>query len=102
MATIDRTTIQFQDATATRIRRLGGYTGPASYATGGDSLTAAELALGRIDLFCIEPLTNGTVILLGRYDYATSKLKVFDLTGAEIAAATNLSTYSGRFEAIGK
>lgn len=102
MATIDRTTIQFQDATATRIRRLGVYTGPASYATGGDSLTAQELAMGRIDVFLAEPLTNGTVILVPRYDYAAQKLKVFDLAGAEVSAATNLSTYSGRFEAIGK
>lgn len=102
MATIDRTTIQLQDATATRLRRLGVYTGPASYATGGDALSAADLGLGRVDVLHLEPLTNGTAILLARYDYTNAKVKVFDMAGAEVSAATNLSTYTARFIADGK
>lgn len=102
MATIDRTTVQFQDATATRIRRIGTYTGPASYATGGDLLSAAELALGKIDILTMEALSNGSAVLIPRYNYTTGKLMVFDMAGAEVTAATNLSGYSARFIADGK
>lgn len=102
MATIDRTTVQFQDATATRIRRIGIYTGPTSYATGGDSLTTSELALGKLDVLMMEALSNGSAVLIPRYNYTTSKLMVFDTAGAEVTAATNLSGYSARFVADGK
>ena len=102
MPTLDLTSIQLQDASATKIRRTGIYTGPASYATGGDAFTPANIAMGKIDVILFEPPTNGTVILLARYDYTNQKVKFFDLAGNESANGTNLSTYSARFEAIGK
>lgn len=102
MPTLDLTTLQLQDASATRIRRIGIYTGPASYATGGDAFTPANIAMGKIDALLFETPTNGTVILLVRFDRTNQKVKWFDLAGAEVANATDLSTYSTRFEAIGK
>lgn len=102
MPTLDLTTLQLQDSSATRIRRIGIYTGPASYVTGGDSLTPANIAMGKIDGMQFEHPTNGTVILLVRYERVAQKVKWYDLAGAEIANGTNLSAYVSRFEAIGK
>lgn len=102
MPTLDLTTLQLQDASNTRIRRIGIYTGPASYATGGDSFTPANIAMGKIDMILFEHATNGTDLRLPRYERATAKVKWYDLAGAEIANATDLSTYVTRFEAIGK
>lgn len=101
MPTIDRTTFTSADASNAKLRRLGIYTGPASYATGGDPCTPADLGLGKIHVFLIEPPTNGTVIVHAVYDYTNETVKWFDEAGAEIAAATDLSGYTARFEVIG-
>ena len=101
MATLDRTTIPFSDASNARLRKTGVYTGPASYATGGDSLTAQEVGLGQIHVLQLEAPTNGSVVVVARYDYTNAKVKWFDMAGAEITATTNLSAYTARFEAIG-
>lgn len=101
MPTIDKTTFTSADASNAKLRRLGIYTGPASYATGGDACTPADLGLGKIHVFQIEPPSNGSVVVVARYDYTNEKVKWFDMAGAEIAAATDLSAYSARFEAIG-
>lgn len=77
------------------------YTGPASYATGGDSFTPGDVKLGQLHYLSIEPPSNGSVILLARYDYTNQKVKWFDMAGAEVANGTDLSTYSARFEAVG-
>jgi len=100
MATITKLG-NFQDKSASFIRRIGQYTGPASYATGGESLTAADLGMSRIDLLLFEPATNGTAVIPLCYDATNAKVKAFDMAGAEQGAGTNLSTYSARFEAIG-
>lgn len=102
MATLDRTTVPMHDASKDRLRKFPIYTGPTSYATGGDSLTAAECQLGKIHFVSPEFATNGTAILCLRYDYTNAKMKWFDFAGNEIAAATNLSTYSARLEVIGQ
>jgi len=49
----------------------------------------------------LEPPTNGSVILEARYNTSTSVVKWFDMAGVEVAAATDLSAYTARFEAIG-
>lgn len=102
--TIDKTSgaIPFRDKSADRLRLTFKFTGPASYATGGDSVTAAELGMGKVHVWNGATVSNGTVILLVHYDYANRKLKYFDLTGAEVAATTNLSTYTGYAEVIGQ
>lgn len=102
MPTLDQTTIQAQDHTGTRIVRYGRYTGPASYATGGDPLTPANVAMGKIDVMLTDNPSDGTTIYLTRYDHTNAKMKWFDLAGAEVAAAVNLSTFVLRYMAIGK
>ncbi len=95
------TTFRAEDGSSTKRRTEGIYTGPASYATGGESISAAALKLGQVHVVLFEAASNGTVIILLRYDYTNSKVKAFDMAGAEIANATDLSTYTARFEAIG-
>jgi hypothetical protein len=95
------TTFRAEDGSSTKRRTEGIYTGPASYATGGESILAGALKLGQVHLVLFEPASNGTVIILLKYDYTNSKVKAFDMAGAEIANATDLSTYTARFEAIG-
>lgn len=100
MATITKTG-PFQDRTGNYNRRVGQYTGPASYATGGDSLPPEQLGLGTLDALLFEAASNGTAAILLRYDYTNEKVMAFDMAGAEIANGTDLSTYTARFEAIG-
>jgi hypothetical protein len=108
MATIDRTIGSYHDSSNTRIRKLGGYTGPTSYVTGGDAITAAELGIGRIELLLLGVATNGTLYRTLVYVPSTTTtsggtIRWLDATnGTEIANGTNLSAYSTRFEAIGK
>ncbi len=99
-ANLDFTQFRGEDGSSTKRRQEGIYTAPV-YVSGGDPLAPAELKLGQLHFFNIEPLTNGSVIVLARYDYTNLKLKIFDMAGAEIANATDLTAYSGRFEAIG-
>src|SRR5687767_10958448 len=99
--TITRTIGAFHDSSNARIRKIGLLTGPASYATGGDPLTAAALGMGKIELLLMEPFANATAIVFARYDATLALVKFFDMAGTELAAATDLSGYSARFEAIG-
>lgn len=82
-------------------RQILTYTGPASYVSGGDPYTAGEARLSTVYAVFGAVITNGTVILLVAWDAAAQTLKVFDLTGAEVAGGTNLSTYTGRLEFVG-
>jgi hypothetical protein len=100
-ATLDLTTYRAEDVRSTKKVISGIYTGPASYATGGDALLPAEVKLGQIHFFDIEPPSNGSVVVVALYDYTNFKVKWFDMAGAEIAAATALNTYTARFEAVG-
>jgi hypothetical protein len=99
---IDRTIGAYHDSSNARIRKIGQYTGPAAYVTGGDPLAPGDLGMGRIEILNFEPATNGTVILLVRYDYVNQKVKFFDLAGNESANALALGAYTARFEAVGK
>ena len=104
MATTDRNaTHAFFDKSATCQRRVFKYTGPASYATGGDSLTPEELALSKIDVVLNKIIGNGTSIRIGWYDFTAKKILWFvPNTGVEVAAATDLSGFTGRMEVIGR
>jgi hypothetical protein len=99
--TITRTIGNYHDSSNSRIRKIGQFTGPASYTTGGDPLTPADIGMGRIELLLCEPFDNGTGIVLGVYQVAAQTMKFYDMAGVEIANATNLSAYNARFEAIG-
>jgi hypothetical protein len=99
-ANVDLTQFRAEDARSTKRVISGIYTAPV-YVTNGDPFLPADVKLGQIHFLNLEPLTNGSVIILARYDYVNLKLKLFDMAGAEIANATDLTTYSGRFEAVG-
>lgn len=102
--TIDKSAsaIPFHDRSADRQRKTFKYTGPASYLTGGDPVLGGEIGISVVHAWLGHTVSNGTVILLTHYDAASKKLKYFDMAGAEIANGTNLSTYSGYAEVIGR
>ncbi len=99
--TVTRIT-DFFDKSNARERRIGQLTGPTAYETGGVTLNPEQLALSRIDILHFEPATNGTVIIIAEYEVSTKKVKYYDMTGAEQGNGTDLSTYTCRFEAVGK
>lgn len=105
MATIDLTVARPSDVAGIRRRVVGRYTGPASYTTGGDPFVASELkALGTIEFLDFENAINATPAnRLLTYDHANGTVVwIVPNTGAEVAATTDLSGYSARFEAIGQ
>ena len=104
MPTITRTIGAFHDSSNARIRKIGQYTGPAAYVTGGDPFTAANLGMGTVELLLFELAVNGAGTVRGIQYNASPGLArwiVLD-TGAEVANGTDLSGFSARFEAIGK
>lgn len=106
MPTIDRTTVgQYHDSSNACIRKIGGYTGPASYVSGGDPIVPADLGMARVQLILFTPATNGTLFVYPVWVPSGSGGAVKWLvgtTGVEVAGGVNLSTYTARFEAIGK
>ena len=91
------------DTSNSRARKFITITGPASYATGGESLTPASIGMGRIDLFNAEAglAAATTSIRLCRYNYTTQKLQWFGENFSEIGSTTDLSTYTARVEVVG-
>lgn len=100
----------FRDKTATYERRVGKWTGPSSYPTGGEAVVPmTSFGLGRVMVALFQPFSNGSVIIFARWTPAASPnqvtsgtLKFFDMAGAEIANATDLSTYTAFFEVLGR
>lgn len=92
-----------RDLTAEAKVRSGKITGPASYTTGGEAVSLEDdLGLSEVWYWAPMILTNGTVVILGIYDVVNSKLKYFDMAGAQIANATDLSLYTTTFFVTGK
>lgn len=102
--TVDFTAFRGEDVSSTKRRQLGVYTGPSSYATGGDGFTPADVKLGQIDVLLFEVARNAahTTFYNVLYNKSTQKVMWLDYTGAEIANATDLSGFTARFEAIGQ
>jgi hypothetical protein len=97
------TEIPFRDKTAVYLRRVFRWTGPSSYPTGGETVNLTNtFGIGRVVAVLAQPATNGTDLRLVVWDRANSKMKWFDLAGAEIGNGTDLSTYSFLAEAIGR
>jgi hypothetical protein len=99
--TIDRT-VAPHDQSATLRRQIFTYTGPASYATGGDTGLAAALGWGTVMALGGSVISNGTLTYLVWLNPTTGAVMVFDMAGAQVANAVDLSTFTGRFEAIGR
>ena len=102
MATINRNLGGFFDRSGANERRVVPYTGPASYATGGDGFTPEEVALGKILAILGLTISNGTAVLWGFWNSSTKKILWYSATATEVTNATDLSAYTGRFEVIGK
>lgn len=66
----------------------------SSYPTGGESITATDLRLRKVQFaICNVKAVSGTVnIANAYYDYANQKLKIYDETPAEVANAADLSS----------
>lgn len=91
------------DLSSTCRRQVCTYTGPASYVTGGDEISAEDVRMGKLFAFLGGVLTNGTTPLIAGWVPATSTLQLFVAsTGVEVANGVDLSGYSGTFEAIGQ
>lgn len=102
MANLNYTVVRTRDLAGIRERRVFGYTGPASYATGGDACSANDMLLGTVEDVDDFIITDGTTYRQVTYNFTTAKFQIFvPNTNVEVAAAVNLSTFTGRFEAIG-
>ena len=78
MGTISRDAVQMQDKSATKERRILAYTGPASYATGGDTLNPESVALSKIEALVGLTISNGTNVLklmLVLFSESTSRVR---------------------------
>jgi hypothetical protein len=110
MATINRNIARGLNAMGGFHALIFGYTGPASYATGGDAIAAGDLKLGKIEHISTMVLQNATpVALLAVYNHTTGKLLIYyvdnnaasDSGLIEVPNATDLSGYTGRGMAYG-
>lgn len=75
----------------------------SSYPTGGESITASDLGLRRVDFaICTVKAVSGTVnVAQAHYIPSTGKLKVYDETPGEVANAADLSNVVIQVVAIG-
>lgn len=100
---ISETSFPARDRLNDRLVRQVRYTGPASYATGGDPVNAStELGMGEV-YFVAGVISNGSAIRIPYFDYTNQKLVMYvPNTGAEVAAAQDLSGFSGTLTFMGK
>lgn len=97
------TAFTFRDKLMDRQLRFSVLTGPASYPALGDPVSPQN-DFGLTDIHDIQGVvTDGTSIRILVYDRANSKLRYWiPNTGAEVAAAQNLSTFTGQIEVFGR
>lgn len=102
--TLSETSFPARDRLNDRMVRQVRYTGPASYATGGESVnSAADLGMGEVYGVSGGVISDGSTTRLLWFDYANQKLMWFvTSTNAEVANATNLSTFVGVLTFYGK
>lgn len=86
---------------STQRRQVFAYTGPTLYVAGGDPIAPEDLRMGKLFAVLGGLITDGTLIRVVTYIPSTGKLFItVPDTGAE--ASGDLSTYTGRLEAIGQ
>jgi hypothetical protein len=105
MPTISQTSVRMKSVMGIRFERILDYTGPASYATGGDSFAAGDVSLGIIE--SVDPGialdANGANPRLLTWNPTTQKMQWFvPSSAAEVAAAVDLSGYTVRVQVFGK
>jgi len=85
-------------------RWIDTYTGPAApagYPAGGDPLLPGEVRMAVIEAVLGLTAFNGAAMIWGWYDTTNQVIRWFTATGAEVAAATDLSGYTATIEVIG-
>lgn len=105
MPNINRTIGAFFDSSQGRLRRIGAYTGPSSYVTGGDSFLPADVAVGRLEHLDVTSALDatGANMRILVWNPVTQKVMWFVSTsGVEVAGGVDLSGFTARFEAIGQ
>ena len=106
MATLSETAlpVQARDVAGVRRRWIGRYTGPASYSPGavGDSFLPTEVEMGAIGSFKGQAW-NGSAVRILIYDQTNQTVRWFiPNTGAEVAAAQDLSAFIADIEVVGR
>ena len=104
---LDRTVGNYFDSSASFLRRVAQWKGPASYATGGEVVAASTFGLGRIIAILSGPAVDATTgVRLPVYNPTTGKIAwyLYDGTNGitEVAALQNLSAFSAPIEVIGQ
>jgi hypothetical protein len=97
------------DKSADRLRKTIKITGPVSYITGGITVEPGpSLGMGDVHMICGNVMRSNAdgglsirLVALNRDTLTNIRLQWYDLAGAEIANAVNLSTFSGEIEFIG-
>jgi len=103
MGTISRDAYGIFDKSGSKERRIIPYTGPTSYATGGDTFNPETISLKLIEALVGLTIMNAAkTVLWGHWDRANKKILWFSATATEVNNLTDLSGYTGNFEAIGK
>ena len=100
--TLSRDVVAMFDKSGAKERRIIAYTGSTSYATGGEAFTPEAISLKVIEAMPGIMISDGTTILWGFYNPTTQKILFYSATGTQVTNATNLSTFVGRWEAIGR
>ena len=99
---LDKTVGNYFDSTNAHLVRVARWTGPASYATGGEDVSPAIFGLGKIIALLGCVITDGTTTRIGVWNIATQKLQfIVPNTNVEVAAAVNLSTFTGAIVVFG-
>lgn len=100
---ISETSFPARDKMMDRMVREVRYTGPASYVTGGDAVNGpAELGMGEV-YQVTGIISDGSAIRIPFFNYATQKILWFiPNTGAQVANAVDLSSFSGTLTFHGK
>lgn len=99
--TIATTTLAPKDLSSTRRRQCLQYTGPALYATGGDTGLADALGWSKVTALCGGVISDGTLTYLLWLNPSTGNVLIFDMAGAQVTNGTDLSTFTGYVEAVG-
>jgi len=102
---LTRTIGNYFDSSGSFVRRVERWSGPSSYVTGGEVLSAATLGFGILVAFTPAPALNaaGTAIRTVVWNPVTNRLMWFVTdTGLEVANGVDLSTFTFQYEAIGQ
>lgn len=94
--TLTLTNFPFRDKLMDRLVREVQYAGPASYVTGGDSISGTD-DLGSGEVFGVYGiLSDGTNIRVPFWNYTTQKLMLWDpAAGTQAANGANVSAFTG-------